>query len=63
MGSTVQSFSRQGAVINMIVKGDRNAAYAKLRSLNPVLLEILPLSLEEVFTYEMDALGYTFDYE
>lgn len=63
MGITVQSFSRQGTVINMIVKGNRGAAHAKLRGLNPILLEILPLSLEEVFTYEMDALGYTFDYE
>ncbi len=63
MGITVQHYTRQGTVINMIVKSDRDAANAKLRALNPVLLEILPLSLEEVFTYEMDALGYTFDYE
>lgn len=63
MGIEVQKFTRQGTVINMIVKSDRETANAKLHSLNPVLLEILPLSLEEVFTYEMDALGYTFDYE
>lgn len=63
MGIDVQRFTRQGSVINMIVKSDREAANAKLRSLNPILLEILPLSLEEVFTFEMDALGYTFDYE
>ena len=63
MGIVVQHFSRQGTVINMIVKNDREAASAKLRALNPILLEILPLSLEEVFTYEMDALGYTFDYQ
>ncbi len=63
MGIDVQRFTRQGSVINMIVKGDRESAHAKLHSLNPVLLEILPLSLEEVFTFEMDALGYTFDYE
>lgn len=63
MGIEVQKFTRQGTVINMIVKSDRDTANAKLHSLDPVLLEILPLSLEEVFTYEMDALGYTFDYE
>ena len=63
MGIPVQHYSRQGTVINMIVKGDRNTANEKLRALQPVLLEILPLSLEEVFTYEMDALGYTFDYQ
>lgn len=63
MGIEVQRFTRQGSVINMIVKSDRETAHKVLHSLNPILLEILPLSLEEVFTYEMDALGYTFDYE
>jgi ABC-2 type transport system ATP-binding protein len=28
--------------------------------MNPILFEILTLSLEEVFVYEMDALGYEF---
>ena len=26
-----------------------------------MILDILPLTLEEVFTYEMEALGYSFD--
>lgn len=63
IGIKVQNFTRQGTVINMIVKCDRETASARLRSLDPVLLEILPLSLEEVFTYEMDALGYNFNLE
>jgi len=36
---------------------------SKLRAMNPVLLDILPLSLEEVFIHEMQALGYAFDLE
>ncbi len=28
--------------------------------MNPILLDVLPLSLEEVFIYEMEALGYAF---
>lgn len=32
-----------------------------LVSLNPLVLDVLPLTLEEVFTYEMEALGYEFD--
>ncbi len=63
LGINVQRFTKQGSVINMIVKSNREKTNALLRSMNPVLLEILPLSLEEVFTFEMDALGYTFDYE
>jgi len=45
----------------MIVRGNREETVATLRSLNPVLLDVLPLSLEEVFTYEMEALGYSFN--
>ena len=47
--------------LNLIVKGDREETVEKLRALNPVLLDVLPLTLEEVFTYEMEALGYTFN--
>lgn len=52
-------FSKHGSVANLIVRGDRERTVAHLQSLCPVLLDILPLSLEEVFTYEMEALGYT----
>ena len=33
---------------------------AWLRGLQPAVLDVLPLTLEEVFTFEMEALGYTF---
>ena len=32
-----------------------------INAMNPVVFDVLPLTLEEVFTYEMEALGYTFD--
>ena len=54
-------FSKSGSVTNMIVRGDRAQTEARLRAMNPVLLDTLPLTLEEVFTYEMKALGYSFD--
>lgn len=57
----VLHFAKHGSVANMIVKGDRDAVNSALRELSPVILDILPLTLEEVFTYEMEALGYTFD--
>ncbi|MBE5938350.1 MAG: ABC transporter ATP-binding protein [Lachnospiraceae bacterium] len=52
---------KQGSVTNMIVTGDYNNAINRLKSMNPILMDILPLSLEEVFTYEMQKLGYNFD--
>ena len=38
----------------MIVNGDREETINYLRAMNPVILDVLPLTLEEVFTYEME---------
>lgn len=53
--------TRHGSVTNMIVRGDRSETVMRLSALNPILLDVLPLTLEEVFTYEMEALGYSFN--
>ena len=54
------SFTKHGSVANFIVRGDRDETYDVLAKLEPVLLEILPLSLEEVFIHEMENVGYSF---
>ncbi len=54
-------YVKRGSVANMIVRGEREETVARLSALCPLLLDVLPLTLEEVFTYEMDALGYVFD--
>lgn len=59
-GIEILHYMKRGSVANLIVRGERDAVMAKLRSMNPTLVEILPLTLEEVFTYEMEALGYQF---
>ena len=56
-------FQKNGSVSNLIVKGDRDEVAQYVRSMNPAILDVLPLTLEEVFTYEMEALGYSFDLE
>ncbi|MGN0661209.1 MAG: ABC transporter ATP-binding protein [Oscillospiraceae bacterium] len=60
-GIDILHFTKHGSVSNMIVRGDREATVAKLRAMNPTIMDVLPLSLEEVFTYEMEALGYSFN--
>ncbi len=62
-GLDIVRSTRHGSVTNMIVMGDRDEAVNRLSVHNPMLLDILPLTLEEVFTYEMEALGYTFELE
>ncbi|MGI6071764.1 MAG: ABC transporter ATP-binding protein [Lachnospiraceae bacterium] len=59
-GMDISQFRKSGSVASMIVNGDKDATIARLQAMNPMLMEVLPLSLEEVFTYEMQALGYTF---
>ena len=59
-GIDMLHFSKYGSVSNIIVRGNKDVTISRLKSLNPIILDILPLTLEEVFTYEMEALGYTF---
>ena len=56
----ILNFMKKGRVCSFIVRGDRESVITKLKSMNPMLVDILPLSLEEVFIYEMEALGYAF---
>ncbi|MDR1775170.1 MAG: ABC transporter ATP-binding protein [Actinomycetes bacterium] len=62
LGLDVVDFNRMGRVATLIVRGTATDATARLAALNPapVLVEVLPLSLEEVFLYEMEAIGYRF---
>ena len=55
------NFSKKGSVANLIIRGERERSEQTLQALNPIILDILPLSLEEVFVYEMEALGYRFN--
>ena len=57
-GMDIALFKKNGSVANMIISGDRDKTVAQLSAMNPAILDILPLSLEEVFTYEMQLLGY-----
>jgi len=53
-------YTQMGSVATFIAKGDRDEVVSQIRGKNPILLDVLPLNLEEVFIYEMEALGYAF---
>ncbi len=59
-GINIVSYTQMASVATFIVRGERAATEEKLRGMNPLLLDMLPLNLEEVFIYEMEALGYAF---
>lgn len=60
-GLDILAFNKQGSVSNLIIRGDSAKSKALIAAKDPLILEILPLTLEEVFLYEMEALGYSFE--
>lgn len=57
----ILSFKKQGSVATIIIKDNDGKSKKKLEKMNPVILDFLNLTLEEVFIYEMEALGYEFN--
>ena len=50
--------TKKGKIYEMTIRGERDEIMAFLESLHPTYLELLPLSLEEVFMSEMEVTGY-----
>jgi len=57
----VINFKKVGSVATLIINDKKGNSKKKLEKLNPIILDYLPLTLEEVFIYEMEALGYEFN--
>ena len=54
----IVKMKQKGRLISMVVRGDEEETLRKLKELNPVYEEILPLSLEEIFICETEVIGY-----
>ncbi|MBP3489623.1 MAG: ABC transporter ATP-binding protein [Roseburia sp.] len=54
----VLHMSNTGRVYTMIVKGDPKEAEAALAVCTPTIVDVLPLTLEEIFIYEMGGADY-----
>ena len=57
-GFEVLHMSNTGRVYTLIVKGNPKEAEAALSSENPTIVDVLPLTLEEIFIYEMGGADY-----
>ena len=57
----ILSYKKVGSVATLIIDEEGKDSRDYLESLNPVILDYLPLTLEEVFIYQMEALGYEFE--
>ncbi len=50
--------SRTGSVLTLTVRGSEEEILSRVRGLDPVFMEIVPLSLEEIFISETEVNGY-----
>ena len=56
----IKKFKADGKMIILSLKGDEDENEAKLRAMNPLLIEKFPLTLEEIFLEEMEGSDYDF---
>ena len=57
-GVDILHMEANGSVMHIIARGDRDKIRAAVEKLSPKLYDEVPLSLEEIFVYEMEVLGY-----
>ena len=54
----VLSHEEKGSMQLFIIKGEKEKILAEIRQKSPAILDMLPLSLEEIFIYELGGIGY-----
>ena len=59
--SDIDSLKKVGSVATIIFKGERDKIEPKLKEKSPLILDFLSLTLEEIFIYEMEVIGYEFN--
>jgi ABC-2 type transport system ATP-binding protein len=57
-GLEILHFEQSQSIYYIIAKGDEDTIKAAFVPFKPILLEIIPLTLEEIFIYELEVLGY-----
>lgn len=51
-------YSRSQSIHYIIMEGTEEKIREKLSEKNPIVLDLIPLTLEEIFIYEMEGMGY-----
>ena len=57
-GLEILHSSQSGRLKTLVVRGSAEAVTEKAKSANPVYFDVLPLSLEEIFIYELGGVNY-----
>lgn len=54
----VFSYNKNGNVYNLVIRGEQKEILSVLKEMEPAFMEVLPLTLEEVFISEMENINY-----
>jgi len=54
----ILTMDRRGKILTLTVRGGEEEILAKIGELHPAFMEVLPLSLEEIFISETEVVGY-----
>lgn len=57
----IVKFEQTGSICHIIVRGERDDVESFFKVKNPLVLDIIPLNLEEIFVIEMEARGYGYE--
>ncbi|MFC4404768.1 ABC transporter ATP-binding protein [Gracilibacillus xinjiangensis] len=60
-GLNVLHQEKRGSVYVFIIRGEYDDIDQQIQQLDPVVFDILPLTLEEIFIYEMEGVGYAIE--
>lgn len=60
-GLDVVKFEQNHSVCHYIIRGDGDEIMKRFEEKNPVILDRIPLTLEEIFVIEMEARGYGYE--
>jgi len=52
---------QRGSIVLLIARGEKNKIVSDFKQFDPVILDVLPLTLEEIFIYEMGDAGYAIE--
>lgn len=61
LGLNILQQTQRGSVVSLLVRGTAQDTLQCLNKQNPIFLETVPLTLEEVFIGEMEAVGYDYN--
>lgn len=58
LGADVLSMKQNLSVYHLVVRGEEEQLRALFETLHPAVLDMIPLTLEEIFVHELEVLGY-----